>query len=56
MNKTWENGEKPNSGPNFGPSSPNDPIFRKFSDERIDGQTEESDFIGRYPTNVERPT
>ena len=22
---------------------------------QTDGQTEESDFIGRYPTNVERP-
>ena len=30
----------------------NDPILRKVSD----GQTEESDFIGHCPTNVERPT
>ena len=29
----------------------NDPILRKLSD----GQTDESDFIGRCPTNVERP-
>ena len=34
----------------------NDPIFRKFSDRRTDRQTNESDFIGRCPTNVERPT
>ena len=31
----------------------NDPIFKKFSDGR--GQTDESDFIGRFPTNVKRP-
>ena len=30
---------------------PNDSILRKLSD----GQTDESDFIGRCPTNVERP-
>ena len=29
----------------------NDPILRKISD----GQTDKSDFLGRYPTNVERP-
>ena len=38
----------------------NDPILRKLSDGRTDrqtgGQTDESDFIGRCPTNVERPT
>ena len=37
----------------------NDPILRKFSDGWTDGrtniQTEESDFIGCCPTNVERP-
>ena len=37
----------------------NDPILRKLSDGRTDGQTDgqrdESDFIGRCPTNVERP-
>ena len=41
----------------------NDAILRKPSygrteglkDGRTDGQTEESDFIGRCPTNVERP-
>ena len=49
----------------------NDPILRKLSDgrtdrrtdkrtdERSDGrmgvQTDESDFIGRCPTNIERP-
>ena len=32
------------------------PILRKLSDERTDGQTDESDFIGRCLTNVERPT
>ena len=26
------------------------------TDGRTDGQTDESDFIGRCPTNVERPT
>ena len=34
----------------------NDPILRKLSDGRTDGQTDESDLIGRCPTNVERPT
>ena len=41
----------------------NDPILRKFSDGRTDGRTDaqrdkqtvESDFIGRCPTDVERP-
>ena len=37
----------------------NDPILRKLSDGRADGQTdvttEESDFIGRCPTYVEHP-
>ena len=33
----------------------NDPILRRLSDGRTDGQTDESDFIGRCPTNVERP-
>ena len=37
-----------------------DPILRKFSDgltnRRTDRQTNESDFIGRCPTDVERPT
>ena len=37
----------------------NDPILGKFShrrkDGRTDGQTDESDFIGRCSTNVERP-
>ena len=32
-----------------------DPILRKFSDGRIDGQTDESDFIGLCPTSLERP-
>ena len=34
----------------------NDLILRKLSGGRTDGQTDESDFIGRCPTNVERPT
>ena len=34
----------------------NGPILRKICDGRRDGQTDESDFIGRCPTNVERPT
>ena len=34
----------------------NDPILRKLSDGWTDGQTDESDFIGRCPTNIERPT
>ena len=33
----------------------NDPVLRKVRDGRTDGQTEESDFIGRCPTNVELP-
>ena len=33
---------------------PNDPILRKLSD-RLDGQTDESYFIGHCPTNVEHP-
>ena len=37
----------------------NDPILRKLSDGRMDSgtnrQTNESDFIGRCPTNFERP-
>ena len=37
----------------------NDPVLRKFSEGRTDRQTErqkdESDFIGRCSTNVERP-
>ena len=37
----------------------NNPILRKLSDawtdKQTDGQTDESDFIGRCPTNVERP-
>ena len=39
----------------------NDPILRKLSDGRTetdrltDGQTDEGDFIGRCPPNVERP-
>ena len=34
----------------------NDLILRKYSGGRTDRQTEERDFIGRCPTNVERPT
>ena len=33
----------------------NDPILRKFSDGRTCRQSEESDFLGHCPTNVERP-
>ena len=37
----------------------NDSILRKFSDwrkdGRTDGQTDESGFMGRFPTDVERP-
>ena len=34
----------------------NDPIFRKLSDWRTHGQTDgRIDFIGRCPTNIERP-
>ena len=33
----------------------NDPILRKVSDGQTDGQTDESDFIGRCTTKVERP-
>ena len=29
----------------------NDPVLRKPSDRRTDGQAQESDFIGRCPTN-----
>ena len=32
-----------------------DPILRKLNDGRTDGQTDESEFTGRCPTNVERP-
>ena len=31
----------------------NDPILSKLSDGRTDGQTDDSDFIGRCTTNVE---
>ena len=33
----------------------NDPVLRKLIDGRTDRQTDESDFIGCCPTNVERP-
>ena len=33
----------------------NHPILRNPSDERTDGQTDESYFIGHCPTKVERP-
>ena len=37
----------------------NDPILRKVSDGRTEGQAnrqmDESDFIGRCPTNIEHP-
>ena len=37
----------------------NDSIFTKlidgWTDEQTNGQTDKSDFIGRGPTNVERP-
>ena len=37
----------------------NDPILRKPSDGQMDGRmvqrTDENDFIGRCPTNVEHP-
>ena len=33
----------------------NTPILRKLSDGWMDGQTDQSDFIGRCPTNHERP-
>ena len=86
MNQTWENGEKPSFGPDFGSRPPyfffknlalsvtryhgqlpciisektNDPILRKLGDRRTnwqtDEQTDESEFIGRCPTDVERPT
>ena len=70
MNQTWENGEKPNIGPDFGSfgssvtkyhgQKTNDPIqsnnlMIKPSDRRTERQTDESDFIGRCPTNVKRP-
>ena len=32
----------------------NDPALRKLSDRRTDGQTDESGFIGRCQSNVER--
>ena len=32
----------------------NDPILRKLGGGRTDGQTDESDFIGRCTTNVKR--
>ena len=32
----------------------NDPVLRKLSDVRTDGQTDESDFIGHCLTNAER--
>ena len=34
----------------------NDPILRKLSKGRKDRQTDESDFIRHFPTNVEHPT
>ena len=37
------------------PKKATDQILRKFSDGRIDGQTDESDFIGLCPTSLERP-
>ena len=33
-----------------------DPVLRKRSDGQTDRQMNQSDFIGRCPTNVERPT
>ena len=33
----------------------NDPILRKLSDGRTGGRTNQSDFIARFPTNIERP-
>ena len=44
MNQTPENGKR-----NLISTDPstNDPIFRKLSDGRTDGETDESDFIGR---------
>ena len=33
----------------------NTPILRKLSDGWMDGQTDQSDFIGHCPTNHERP-
>ena len=33
----------------------NDPILRKFSDGRTDKRMDAIDFIGRCPTNIERP-
>ena len=33
----------------------NDSTLRKLSDGQMDGQADESDFIGRCATNVERP-
>ena len=66
---TQENGKKPNFGPDSDhghlsscaiSEKANDPILRKLSDGRMDrrtdGQTDETHFIGRCPTNVERPT
>ena len=32
-----------------------DPILIKFSNGWRDGETDKGDFIGRCPTNVERP-
>ena len=52
VDQTWENGKKLSCTIS---EKTNDPILRKISDGRTDGQTNESDFIGRYPTNVERP-
>ena len=69
MIQTQENGKKPNFGPDSDhghlsscaiSEKANDPILRKLSDGRMDrrtdGQTDETHFIGRCPTNVERPT
>ena len=33
----------------------NDPILRKLSERRTEGQKEENKFIGRCQSNVERP-
>ena len=38
------------------PYKTNDSILRKLNDGRMDGRTDDSDFIGRCPTNAKRPT
>ena len=63
MNQTWDDKNLPSSATRYHgqlssctiSEKTNYPFLRKVSDGRMDGQIDESDFIGRCPFNLQHP-